>query len=186
MAEYIDELTNYSFLTLGNQVTSSQKSYTDERALIDFHRSLDLPEAIASQVNAIVAETAYGKTNSPSRIWGLVVIELYLNLIAGMPEADRTAARQYVDAGEGEYRLARMWMLVWLHPIEAPRIAWALAETPAIWLRLHGCPDEAILKTKIAERLGEFAVTLRDLHSRIPDHIQSLQNKCLYDFYTSA
>jgi hypothetical protein len=184
MTEYIDELTNYSFSTFGQQVSSASGSDTDERALIDFHRSLDLPEAIASQVNSVVSETEFGIENHQSRVWGLVVIELYLHLIAGMSEADRYAARQYVDAGEAEYRLARMCMLIWLHPAEAPRIAWALAETPAIWLRLHGYPNESTLKSKIAERLGEFAVELRDLHLRMKDHVQSLQEKCLYDLCT--
>lgn len=186
MTEYIDELKNYSLSTFENTVSSFEISSKHKQALNDLHYSLDLPEAIASLVNAAFSNGEMEQSGLKARIWGLIVIELYFHLISMMTETERIAATRFFNLGIGEDRLARMCILIWFHPIEAPKITRALAEAPKKWLHLDDYPNKSGLEMTIVERLMNFTATLEELQVRMSDHIQTLQDKCLYDFCMSA
>ena len=178
MNNYLEQLADYSASLFGDEY----QGRANERELIDFHASLDLPNAITYQIRPVLEGTAYVRENNPDRIWATVVIELYIQLLDHIGVNERVAARAYVDDAQGADRLARMCMLIWLHPVHAPQMAWSLAETPATWLGLDEYWEARDLRVEIARRLGAFATALEHIHLLLKDQIIALQERCFDDY----
>jgi hypothetical protein len=178
----LGDLSEFSFHSFKGSIESREQQGISEeeelKALHNLNDNLDLPQAIATQLSAPLDRLGYFEDISENRFWAKIVIELYANLLVEISEQERAGAIKYVDSAEGQYRLSRMLMLIWLTPDKAPAVVARLAETPDIWLNLHKYSERVEATKEIRDCLHDFGHYLKQIHSIIPNHIETVMERC--------